>query len=478
MKKHLPWILLTLCALWILSSLRPQSVSGIDHAGFGQLPVLLNGRVQPLNSVAINALLQIRGTRKVPLQGNNAKGDWGNFLEIQEKAEGPLTERRWYQFSKHPKKLSATEWLMEVMMLPEQANQRYIFAVNHPDLISELDLQKKGLDRSGLRFFAFVELESHLQKIEKHAQSVNPKPELRTPFERAVAKLNHSLILFLRLKNSLQPQDATDFAAELNDYLAEIPPGVQAVRNREAGEEFDSAAFDRLRQKIERYDVANRLAYPLLVPPPHPEKDRDEWSNIGANLLNTIHTGGLPDAVKHYAAISSAYAKADAKAFNNALAQYDSHLKKQLGPELKKAKTEQHYYNHFSPFKKSITLYIIAFLLACLSWFHPARWQWTNRSAYYLILLAAVIHSAGLITRMMLEGRPPVTNLYSSAIFVGWGAVVLGIILERFYRDGIGIVIASVVGFITLIIAHNLSMDGDTMEMLQAVLDKIGRAHV
>ena len=191
MKKHIPWILLTLCALWILSSLRPQkSPSGIDHVGFGQLPVLLNGRVQPLNSVAINALLQIRGTRKVPLQGNNAEGDWGNFPEIQEKAEGPLTERRWYQFSKHPEKLSATEWLMEVMMLPEQANQRYIFAVNHPDLISELNLQKKGLDRSGLRFFAFAELETHLPKIEKHAQSVNPKPELRTPFERAVAKLN------------------------------------------------------------------------------------------------------------------------------------------------------------------------------------------------------------------------------------------------------------------------------------------------
>ena len=472
MKNHLPWILLTLCILWILSSLRPQkSASGIDHVGFGQLPVLLNGRVQPINSVAINALLQIRGTRKVPLQGNNAKGDWGNFPEIREKAEGPLTERRWYQFSKHPEKLSATEWLMEVMMQPEQANQRYIFAVNHPDLISELNLQKKGLDRSGLRFFAFAELETHLPKIEKHAQSVNPKPELRTPFERAVAKLNHSLILFLRLKNSLQPQDSTDFAAELNDYLEEIPPGVQAVRNREAGEEFDSIAFDRLRQKIERYDAASRLAYPLLVPPPQPEKDRDEWSNIGLNLLNTIHTRGLPDAVKHYAAISSAYAQADAKAFNASLAQYDSYLKKQLGSELKKAKIEHRYYNQFSPFKKSITLYIVAFLLACLSWFHPARWQWMNRSAYYLIFLAAIIHSAGLITRMMLEGRPPVTNLYSSAIFVGWGAVVLGIILERFYRDGIGIVIASVVGFITLIIAHNLSMDGDTMEMLQAVLD-------
>ena len=47
---------------------------------------------------------------------------------------------------------------------------------------------------------------------------------------------------------------------------------------------------------------------------------------------------------------------------------------------------------------------------------------------------------------MYLEGRPPVTNLYSSAIFVGWGAVILGLILERFWRDGIGVVTASAVG--------------------------------
>jgi hypothetical protein len=68
--------------------------------------------------------------------------------------------------------------------------------------------------------------------------------------------------------------------------------------------------------------------------------------------------------------------------------------------------------------------------------------------------------------------------LYSSAIFIGWGAVVLGIILERFYRDGIGTVVASLIGFSTLIIAHNLAIGGnltsgggDTMIMLRAVLD-------
>ena len=29
---------------------------------------------------------------------------------------------------------------------------------------------------------------------------------------------------------------------------------------------------------------------------------------------------------------------------------------------------------------------------------------------------------------MYIQGRPPVTNLYSSAVFVGWGAVLLGTI--------------------------------------------------
>jgi ABC-type transport system involved in cytochrome c biogenesis permease subunit len=47
----------------------------------------------------------------------------------------------------------------------------------------------------------------------------------------------------------------------------------------------------------------------------------------------------------------------------------------------------------------------------------------------------------------------------------------LGLVLERFYVDGIGLAVASAMGFLTLIIAHNLSLDGDTMVMMEAVLD-------
>jgi len=72
---------------------------------------------------------------------------------------------------------------------------------------------------------------------------------------------------------------------------------------------------------------------------------------------------------------------------------------------------------------------------------------------------------------MYLSGRPPVTNLYSSAIFIGWGTVLIGVFLERTFMDGIGSACAGFVGFITLVIAHDLAGSGDTLQMLQAVLD-------
>ena len=65
----------------------------------------------------------------------------------------------------------------------------------------------------------------------------------------------------------------------------------------------------------------------------------------------------------------------------------------------------------------------------------------------------------------------PSTNLYSSALFVGWGAVGLCLILERIFRNGIGSVAAGAIGFVTLLIAHHLSLSGDTLEMMRAVLD-------
>jgi ABC-type transport system involved in cytochrome c biogenesis permease subunit len=94
-----------------------------------------------------------------------------------------------------------------------------------------------------------------------------------------------------------------------------------------------------------------------------------------------------------------------------------------------------------------------------------------RRSAYWLLVFTFVIHTLALAARVYISGRPPVTNLYSSAIFIGWAIVLFCLIWERFYEDGIPSFVASALGFGTLLIAHILAGDGDTFTVLQAVLD-------
>jgi ABC-type transport system involved in cytochrome c biogenesis permease subunit len=167
--------------------------------------------------------------------------------------------------------------------------------------------------------------------------------------------------------------------------------------------------------------------------------------------------------------MATAYAKDQPAQFNAAVEQYrDGYLKGKFDKQLTKGSQEQ-FFNRFEFFIKALTIYLVALLFGCAFWF---RWSpWLRTTGFGLAIIAFVVHTTGLLFRMHLEGRPPVTNLYSSAIFVGFGAVTLGLILERIFKDGIGLVTASFIGFGTLVIAHNLSLDGDTMKLLQAVLD-------
>ncbi|MEM0925451.1 MAG: cytochrome c biogenesis protein CcsA, partial [Planctomycetota bacterium] len=93
------------------------------------------------------------------------------------------------------------------------------------------------------------------------------------------------------------------------------------------------------------------------------------------------------------------------------------------------------------------------------------------RNAVWSILLAAVVvHSIGLLCRIYITGRAPVINIYSSAVFIGWAAAIGGLIIDRIYKLGFGNMLAATAGTLSLFVANGLS-DGDTMPVLQAVLD-------
>ena len=170
------------------------------------------------------------------------------------------------------------------------------------------------------------------------------------------------------------------------------------------------------------------------------------------------------------ATILEAYSKGDTQTFNREVDRFQGILRAAPEADLDLTKVRyEAFFNHFEPCYHATVLYVGAFVLAALAWL---GWSGPlNRASFGLLVTAFCLHLFVLISRIYISGRPPVTNLYSSAIFIGWAAVLLGLGLELVYRMGIGNVIASVIGFASLLIAHFLGGDGDTFAVLQAVLD-------
>ena len=274
--------------------------------------------------------------------------------------------------------------------------------------------------------------------------------------------------MYQRLKATIQPSDAVNFAADLEDYVGSLKAGVSAVRGREAGGDYDEVAFKRLLAHLSVFDQMSRASYIRLIPPTEPDAPQEDWSSAGAALMSSMDGPAVPEAVTQYARMATAYGDGDSTAFNTALAAYTDWLSVNDPGAAEKGRAEQ-IFNHAQLFYKTMVLYVVALLGALAFWFW---WnEGSRRCAVWILGTAWILHTVALVWRMVLEGRPPVTNLYSSAIFIGWAAVLLGLVLERIYRDGIGVVVASLVGFATLIIAHHLAIGGDTMEMMRAVLD-------
>jgi len=450
--KLLPWFFLALFSTEIIAVMLPKKDGTYHTADFGRLPVLFNGRIQPFDSIARNALLEIRSTGDLPLE------------------QVPS-----WQFWHHPKKLKSTEWLLEVMFRPDAADGRAIFLIHHPDLISELKLENVGIEKSGLHYYTFKELKPALAEIASQGEkAADVEDAQRTTYQKQVTKLSNALTVYQQLKNCIQPAGEMDFAKLVREYQQALPGGLAAFRAQQAGQSFNQADLEKISVPAQVFQQMADTANPLIIPPANPEMDRNAWQNLGANLLGAIRGDELHPAVGFFARMATAYSQGDAAEFNSAVAGYKNWLTPNFARESAKGRAE-YYFNQVKAFLHAMIIYTFAFVLAGGALLTYGMWpgisESLRRSSYWLILLAFVVHTFGLIYRMALEGRPPVTNLYSSAIFIGWGACVLGLVLERVYKIGLGSAVAGLAGCITLLIAHNLALGGDTMEMMRAVLD-------
>ena len=450
MKRSLPWIILAIAAGSIaLNWLPPKTAKDdFDLTTFGKIPVLVGGRVKPVDTVARNSLLIIHGKQELRLDGG--------------------------------RRLSAMQWLTDVLFNAPVADRYPLFIVQNADVLGLF-----GWEQSDRKYFSFAEFTPFLRQIdEQAAQSDKHEAVQRSAYQSAILNLRNGLSLYQRLKNSIQPEGAQNFAGELHAFESSVPDAARAAREREMGENFDQAKLNEVAELVRRYVRLSEMAYMLAVPPVNPQgsstfakatADRSipatangDWRSVGESLLHSVAAGEIYPVVTEYAIIGDAYRADDRSLFNQHVDLMANWFAKEEPNAARRASFE-FLFNRLEPFSQSMALYVLAFLLACASWLGGSALL--RRSAFYLLLLALAIHTFGLVSRMCLQERPPVTNLYSSAIFIGWGAVIVSLILERIFKDGIGAACAGAIGFVTLIIAHHLAGSGDTLEMLQAVLD-------
>ncbi len=430
------WVSLSILAVAVLAvtaSLFPsRPKSEYDLTGFSRLPTLVNGRIKPLDTVARTTLLMLQGRQRVAAPNG--------------------------------REISPGEWLLDVLYRPEVANGYQTFEIVNPDVLALLNLTPD--DGAGKKRYSFHQLVPGLGELERQAKLAEEvESALRTPFQQAVIQLRDGIVLFQSLQVSLVPPNDEHYLGDLEKFNATVAAGSAAAQAHAAHDSADAKAL------LELSNIAatlEQLGYLRPIPPVASPTDPAGWRNAGAALGASLQNGRLDPSLDFYAALGRAWKGYQPAAFNQLVRDYRAGLDRTIPGFMAKCDTEARF-NGAQPFYTSMNLYVLVFLLAVFSWL---KWPGPlGRSAYQLMILAWLLATVGIGVRMWLEGRPPVTNLYSSALFVGWVGVLLCIVLERLYRNGIGSATGGVVGFSSLVIAHHLALGGDTLEMMRAVLD-------
>jgi len=430
LRKLTAWLIPALCLLFIASSffMATRPSAGFDFKNFGTLPVVSNGRVQPLDSLARNALLSIHGKQNIPGDG------------------APAT---------------SAAWLAELNFKPELADTRKIFVIHHDDLLGLTKLTR-GEENS----YSYAQLLPSFPALQQEARRIGvADSKTWSPYEKALMLLTRNLTLYNQLKHALALPGQDHLESEFTLFLTDIGGALPEVAKNDRGETFDQTLIDSASSRME---IVREWASMTEVYTTPSGTGADGWRKLPDSLVDAIDQGTFHPSTLDYARMGDAYRSGDSSAFNSAIKDDRAWLSANRPDQLTKSSSES-LFNAIAPFYLCMVLYVVAFLCAVVSWL----WQGSTlrQAAFRVLLIGLSLHTLGLVTRMMLEGRPPVTNLYSSAIFIGWGAIILSSILEIFHRNAIGTVVASVVGFTTLLIAHHLSLSGDTLEMMRAVLD-------
>src|SRR5438552_14165622 len=155
--------------------------------------------------------------------------------------------------------------------------------------------------------------------------------------------------------------------------------------------------------------------------------------------------------------LATAYVQGDGFNFSrasNQLRQALRALSPSIYPQDRQLRLE-YFYNHFAGFYRAIWCYGIAFLVLLVAHLRK-RGQSLLNLGVAIALVGLAFQAAGIVMRCMIGGRPPVTNMYESIIWVSFAVSFFGMVFFARYRTPVYLLAALPVTLIALLLVHQM----------------------
>ena len=419
---------------------------------FASIPIQESGRIKPLDTYARNQLLLIYGKDEIKEDGI---------------------------------KIEAIEWLLNLLTDTENELNREVFFIsswsNSPEV--EISLGLDVLNRESHRY-SFYEIINGFKDNKQLLESLKIKEGEFTYVEKQIISIYEKIIFFDDIAHSFKCMipslviENEDIRRQLKLKDEEKVSYSFFVRNIELfsplmKELLNIDRKDWSSKHVELSNIAASLqletqfeyAKSLKIFPVEGDQSQwlSPWEIMDHSKITAEHkalVGLLEKSVIDY--INKTDHSENIDQYNILVAKNNSLISNSnLDREVA--------YNNSNYFFNSLIMYILSFLIIGISWmsrkaiFHPISLS--------VMTLGMFIHAYGILIRMIIMQRPPVTTLYESILFVCFVLVLISIIIEYIKKDSFGILIGSIGAIILHFIGFKYASDGDTLGMLVAVLN-------
>ncbi len=437
-------------AICPLDTRKPQKIGSLDV--FKRIPVLNEGRIKPMETYGQNLLLLLSGKKRY-------------------------------------EKESGAEWFARFLFAPRTTYNDRIFLINNSEIPEAL-----GIHPDKKRRYSFRDIEPAYGKLEQLAQASRKIDEKsQSVVEKEILRLYNNVFIYVQLSGAMLyavphpdfaigsaevierlqlPKEENTFSffdlIERSQLLHKATEGLETKKQSEWTEEDKILA--RLMNAI--FFWAEHYAdCPFGLIPSQDEQD-EHWLSPMDVILSRFSDPAYHEAIKNARDMTLAYWNGAQLEFDLAGRAFMNSVSKVYSVKEQQAVSKiplELLYNKLNLFFWAKVFYGAAIFLFLFSLMSERKWLYP--AAVAVVVAGFIPHAAALFLRIAILSRPPVSNLYETFIFVGLISALLGLLLEFFNRNWLGIIVAAVSGFTFLLISGKFAVEGDTMQMLVAVLN-------